>query len=167
MLSYLVKTQYFLVAAYLVMKRQWDARVGTPTFCALIIKKEGDGFQCDALGSDGYTYTFFFHNQPAPQTYLDNDLYPLHARVMALLDQVMSKNHTIGMENIYISAKFVSFGWQHLDRFMFHGFAREKGKGVPSCILKKKETSKISHAKARWTLKVANLKGDPSIPCIV
>ena len=44
-------------------------------------KKEGDGFQSDALGSDGYTYTFFFRNKPAPQTYLDKDLCPLHVRV--------------------------------------------------------------------------------------
>ena len=49
-------------------------------------KKEGDGFQCDALESNGYTYTFFLRNQPASQTYLDKDLCLLHARVMALLD---------------------------------------------------------------------------------
>ena len=48
-----------------------------------------------------------------------------------------------------------------------HGFAQEKGKGVPSCLFQKKETAKIAHAKARCTLKVANLKGDPSIPGIV
>ena len=78
-----------------------------------------------------------------------------------------SKNHTIGLDNIYISAKFVRFGWRHPDRFMFHGVAREKFKVVPSCLFQKKETSKIAHAKARWTLKVATLKGDPSIPGIV
>ena len=50
---------------------------------------------------------------------------------------------------------------------MFHGFALEKGKGVPSCLFQNKETSKIAHAKARKTLKVATLKGDPSIPGIV
>ena len=70
-------------------------------------------------------------------------------------------------ENLYISAKFVRFGWQHSDRCMFHGVAREKGKGVPSCLFQKKETSKIAHAKAQWTLKVDTLKGDPSIPGIV
>ena len=50
---------------------------------------------------------------------------------------------------------------------MFHGVSREKGKGVPSCIFQKKETSKIAHTKARCTLKVATLKGDPSISGIV
>ena len=86
---------------------------------------------------------------------------------MALLDQFVRNNHTIGMNNLYISAKFVRFGWQHPDRFMLHGFAREKGKSLPSFIFQKKETSKIAHTKARWTLKVATLKGDPSIPGIV
>ena len=38
---------------------------------------------------------------------------------------------------------------------------------IPSCLFQNKETSKIAHAKARWTLKVATLKGDPSIPGIV
>ena len=80
---------------------------------------------------------------------------------MALIDQVVSKTHTIGMDNIYISAVFFRFGWRHPDRFMFHGVAREKGKGVPSFLFQKKDTSKIAHAKARWTLKVATLKGDP------
>ena len=87
--------------------------------------------------------------------------------LMALLDQVASKNHTNGMENLYISAKIFIFGWQHPDRFMFHGVAREKGKGVPSCIFQKKETSNIAHAKVRWNLKVATMKGDPSISGIV
>ena len=50
---------------------------------------------------------------------------------------------------------------------MFHGVAREKGNGVPACLFQKKETSTIAHAKARWTLKVVNLKGNPSIPGIV
>jgi len=27
-------------------------------------KNEGDGFQTDSLCSDGYTWTFYFHNQP-------------------------------------------------------------------------------------------------------
>jgi hypothetical protein len=29
-------------------------------------KKEGDGFQCDAICSDGYTFTVYFQNIAAP-----------------------------------------------------------------------------------------------------
>ena len=39
-----------------------------PYILRIIYKKEGDGFQCYALGYDGYNYTFFFCNKPDPQT---------------------------------------------------------------------------------------------------
>ena len=32
-------------------------------------KREGDGFQCDAVGEDGYTYSFYFRNEPPPIKY--------------------------------------------------------------------------------------------------
>ena len=65
MLSYLVKAQYFLVAAYLVMKRQWGARVGTQKFCALIIKNKVMGFSAmhwDLMGM--LTHVSYVTNLP-------------------------------------------------------------------------------------------------------
>ena len=35
----------------------------------ILYKKEGDGFQCDAVGEDGYTYCFYFRNEPLPIQY--------------------------------------------------------------------------------------------------
>jgi Transposase IS4 len=45
-------------------------------------KAEGDGFQCDALCQEGYTYNFYYRNQPASSKYLEQDMSPLHARVL-------------------------------------------------------------------------------------
>ena len=33
--------------------------------------KEGDGFQCDCIDDDGYTFTLYFCNHPAPNKWLD------------------------------------------------------------------------------------------------
>ena len=33
-------------------------------------KKEGDGFQCDALCNDRYTFVFFFRHKPPPKNML-------------------------------------------------------------------------------------------------
>jgi len=44
-------------------------------------KKEGDGFLADAIAEDGYTYTFFLRNMPAPKKYIDMKMSPLHSRV--------------------------------------------------------------------------------------
>jgi len=49
-------------------------------------KDEGDGFQADSLCSDGYTWIFYFCNQPAPKKYLDQGLSSLHAYVTSMFD---------------------------------------------------------------------------------
>ena len=48
-----------------------------PDILRINYKKEGDGFQCNALGYDGYTYTFSFRNQPAHRPTLIN-IYVLY-----------------------------------------------------------------------------------------
>ena len=55
-----------------------------PDITRISYKHKGDGFQCDAVCSDGYTYTFYFRNHPAPQVFLDLQMSPLHAHVNAL-----------------------------------------------------------------------------------
>ena len=63
-------------------------------------KKEGDGFQCDAFCQDGYTFTFYFRNQPAPKKYLDQGLSPLHSRAMAMFDYIRDEHHQCRMDNL-------------------------------------------------------------------
>jgi len=42
-------------------------------------KKEGDGFQCDALCDDGFTYSFYFRNELPPTDYpLLGALHAMH-----------------------------------------------------------------------------------------
>jgi len=49
-----------------------------PDILRITYKKEGGGFQCDALCSDGYTFSFYFHNQPAPKRFIDKGMSSLH-----------------------------------------------------------------------------------------
>ena len=69
-------------------------------------KREGDGFQCDALCDNGYTYAFQFRNEAAPTNYLQQGLSPLHARVMGLFDNLSTHYHRCGLDNLYNSARF-------------------------------------------------------------
>ena len=94
------KDEIFIGISFSFDEETMGCKCRHPDILRINYKKEGDGFQWYALGYDGYTYTFFFRNKPSPQSYLDKDLCPLHARVMALLDQVVIKNHTIGMDNL-------------------------------------------------------------------
>ena len=76
-------------------------------------KAEGDGFQCGALCSDGYTYVFYFQNVPAPPNYLEKGQSALHAWVMWLFDHLKSKHHRCGMDKSYTPAKFFKEAYCH------------------------------------------------------
>jgi hypothetical protein len=44
-----------------------------------------------AICDDGYTFTFYFYNQPASKKYLNAGFSSLHAHIMALFDCFMDK----------------------------------------------------------------------------
>ena len=50
---------------------------------------------------------------------------------------------------------------------MCYGVTRSDGRGIPQCIKQKEETTKNGIARVRGTVKVAHLKGDPSIPSMI
>ena len=47
-------------------------------------KSEGDGLQAYSFSQKVYTYQIFMCTDPAPKTYLDKSVSPLHAIFMAL-----------------------------------------------------------------------------------
>jgi hypothetical protein len=81
-------------------------------------KAEGDGFQCDSLCQQDYTYTFYYQNQPPPKYYLDNHLSPLYARVMFMFDSLKGDYHWCGMDNLCILAKIIAAAFQHKQKIL-------------------------------------------------
>jgi hypothetical protein len=89
-------------------------------------KKEGDGFLADAICEDGYTYSFFFHNMPAPKKkFLNKKFSPLHARVLFLFEQFQEENHICGLDNLYHSIKFAREAYVGGKCVMVHGVTRK------------------------------------------
>ena len=125
---------------------------------------EGDGFQCNALCSDGYTFAFYFRNEPPPAEYIKKGLSPLHAQVMWLFDQLKNDHHRCGVDNLYTSAKFFKGAYNHPRKVLLHGVARKSGRGVPQSILQEEIHNLNKQKKVRGTVKAAQLVGDPSCP---
>ena len=90
-------------------------------------KAEGDGFQCDALCQDGFTYQFYFRNEPAPKRWKKLGLSPLHSRVMALFDTLKDDHHQCGMDNLYNSVAFCKAAFKHPKKVLLHGVTRRGG----------------------------------------
>jgi hypothetical protein len=129
-------------------------------------KKEGDGFQADCICENGYTYSFYFRNVAAPKKYLKKKCSPLHSRVLFLFDQLQSKNHVVGLDNLYISARFAREAITGKNHVMVHGVCRKEGRGIPACVLQK-EVKRNEQAAVRGRTKAAVLENDPECKDLV
>ncbi|KAL7562479.1 hypothetical protein ACA910_005453 [Epithemia clementina (nom. ined.)] len=130
-------------------------------------KAEGDGFQCDALCNSGYTWTFYFRNQPAPQHYLREGYSPLHSRILGLFDQLEEKNHNCWFDNLYLSAKFCRAAFVHEKSVRISGPTRKAGRGLPKCVMQEEVNNPTELRRVRGTVKAAVLVGDSEIPNLV
>jgi hypothetical protein len=130
-------------------------------------KNEGDGFQCDALCDEGYTYSFYFRNDPAPKKYTKMGLSPLHARVMALFDTMKDKNHRVAMDNLYMSAKFARAAYNHPNQVLIAGVTRKGMCGLPKAVIQEEVSTPSAQVHVRGTVKAAVLKGDPNCPSLI
>jgi hypothetical protein len=129
-------------------------------------KAEGDGFQNDALGQDGWTHQVYFRNDPAPEKYLRMGLSPLHARVVWLFDCVKDNWHTCGLDNLYNSAKFCRFAYVE-NRVLINGVTRTGMRGLPQSIIQAPQTSRKAAMSVRGTVKAAVLLGDMQCPALL
>ena len=130
-------------------------------------KKEGDGFQADALYDDGYTLQVYMRNDPAPKKYLSKGLSPLHTRVMSLFDVLEESYHQCAMDNLYNSAAFCRAAFNHKWKVLCHGVARKGNRGIPVCVSQKEMISRKDQLKVRGTVKAAVLEGDEGCPNLI
>ena len=103
-------------------------------------KKEGDGFQCDAICDRGYTFAFCFRNGPQPvisSTYSDLKLPPTAIRVVWLVEQLPNKWKMVYMDNHFNSYKL--FAALYCASTLAHGVVRTSGRGFPSSIQQNEE----------------------------
>ena len=110
-------------------------------------KTEGDGFQCDALCESGFTWTFYFRNQPALKKYLQQGYAPLHSHILGMFDQLDEKHHNCWFDNLYLSAKFCRAAFTHPNVVHIAGPTRKSGRGLPQCVLQEEVpgTAEIRH----------------------
>ena len=83
---------------------------------SITYKVEGDGFQCDALADAGFTWTFYFCNQPVPEKWTMLGYSPLHSHILGMFDQLEEKYHNCWFNNLYLSAKFAKAAYKHTNK---------------------------------------------------
>ena len=98
-------------------------------------KKEGDGFLADCICSDGFTFAFHFRHQEVSQKLMDHfNCSPIHARVLGLISQLPDTHYTLGMDNLFNSAKLCRMALAMDQKVMVHGVTRPKLRGIPLIV---------------------------------
>ena len=128
-------------------------------------KREGDGFQCDAVCDEGYTFSFYFRHGDAPQlpdSYKHHDLSPTARRVIWLARRLPNNWTAIFMDNLFNSRKLYSALYQA--KALGHGVCRSSGRGTCEQVHQAEEKNKAKAEQLRGTTKAARLHNDPSCP---
>ena len=128
-------------------------------------KREGDGFQCDAICDDGFTYQFYFRNEQPPPQYAH--LLPLFARVMALFDILQDNFHRVGCNNLYVSAKLCKISYMYPQKVLIHGVCRAHNRGFQEITLQQEVTVPEHLGKLRGTVKGTILTGDDDLENLI
>lgn len=130
-------------------------------------KREGDGFQCDAVCDKGYTFSFWFRHGPPPKfkpegKYKNFDLSPTALRVVWLADRLPNRWTRLYMDNLFNSEKL--FSALYKAECLAHGVVRTNGRGFPNSIIQREApTLKLAEA-TRGTTKAARLSGSAKCP---
>jgi hypothetical protein len=103
-------------------------------------KREGDGFQCDALCDDGYTFSFWFHHGPFPPEDPYLDLSPTVQKVLWLAKRLLNVWTKIAMDNLFNSTKLFMVLYK-VDA-LAHGVVRTSGCAVPPSVIQREEINK-------------------------
>jgi hypothetical protein len=84
-----------------------------------------------------------------------------------MFDSLKERHHRCGMDNLYISAKFIAEAFRHERKVMVAGVCRKGGRGFPQAVLQEEVKSRSEQLRVRGTVKAAVLKGDATCPNLV
>ena len=116
-------------------------------------KREEDGYQCDAVCEDGYTFSFYFHHNDAPTLppkYNDLELFQTGRQFIFLMIQLPNIWSHIFMDNLFNSCKLFTAAYRA--NALCHGVVRSYGHGVPEAVMMKEEKNvKEADRLRNWT----------------
>ena len=130
-------------------------------------KAEGNGFLCNALCQDGYTYSFYFHNQPPPAHYISHGFSPLHSWVLFVFDQLKHKYHIVGLDNLFMSTNLFCGAFCGKNKVKIHGVTRKVSWGIPNSVRQDEETNPYTADLKQGTVKATVLERDADCPSLV
>ncbi len=127
--------------------------------CCGKFKRLGDGLQGDCVADDGYTWDFYFRNEPCDPKLLAQGYCPMHCRLLHMFMNLRESGHRCKMDNLFNSVKLAQAAYLLPNPVLIHGVLQKSGGGCPPCVVQEEKMGRAAD-QARGTVKAAMLKGD-------
>jgi hypothetical protein len=119
----------------------------------------GDGLQGDCIADNGYTWDFYFRNEPSDPELLAQGFCSMHCRLLHMFRNLRELNTCCTMDNLFNSVKLARVAYSLPKPVLVHGVLRKSGRGCPPCVMQEEKLGKHADT-ARGTVKAAVLKED-------
>ena len=81
------------------------------------------------------TLQHFIFDINQPQKIIAKGFSPLHSRILFMFKQLKNKNHSIYIDNLYMSASFARNCLCLSNKVKIHGVTRIDKRGIPKCVM--------------------------------
>ena len=77
-------------------------------------KRIGYGIQIDCIADDGFTWDFYFRNEPVDKKCTDMEMLPMHASLLHMFSGLRDEVHYCNMDNLFNSVMYAwyRYTWQ-------------------------------------------------------
>jgi hypothetical protein len=121
-------------------KSQYKSRCGK-------FKRLGDGLQGGCIADDGYTWDFYFWNEPCDLELLANGYCPMHCRLLYMFMNLRESGHIrCKMDNLFNSVKLAQAAYSLPNPVLIHGVLRKSGRGCPPCVMQEEKQGRAAFA---------------------
>ncbi len=92
-------------------------------------KQIGDGIQADCIADDGFTYDFFFCNEPVEKKLLPRGFCPMHCRILHMFANLKDSGHRCKMDNLFTLVNLACAAYNLDKKVLIHGVIQKSGVG--------------------------------------
>ncbi len=127
-LHYIWKEAWELAKDYLIDKQSCKMQ-GKPEYKTRYgnFKRLGDGIQGDCMAINGYTWDFYFQNEPINQELLAQGYCPMYCCLLHMFWNLRESFHCCTMDNLYNSVKLSHAAFCLKKPVLVHGVLRKSG----------------------------------------
>ena len=91
--------------------------------------------KCACIADDGYTFDFYFWNEPVSHKWIDRGFCTMHSQLLHMVAKFEDVGHILNMDNLFISVKLALESYSLPIKVGIPGVIHKNNRAVHPCVL--------------------------------